>query len=57
MQYLYVARGSLFETVALLEIFRKRNLMIDEEHKRLKQQAAQLGKRINTLIGTIKRSL
>ena len=57
MQYLYVARGSLFETVTLLEILRKGNLMIDEEHKRLKQQVTQLGKRINTLTGTIKRSL
>ncbi len=54
VQFLYIARGSLFETITLLEIFRRRNWIRDPEFVELKKNALQLGKRISSLIKSIK---
>lgn len=54
VQFLYIARGSLFETITLLEIFRRRNWIRDPEFVELKKSALQLGKRISSLINSIK---
>jgi len=54
VQFLYIARGSLFETVTLLEIFRRRKWLRDSEFVKLKRSAIQLGKRISSLINSIK---
>jgi len=56
IQFLYIARGSLFETVTLLEIFRRRGWIKDFEYIALKTGAIQLGKRISSLINSIKKS-
>ena len=54
VQFLYIARGSLFETVSLLEIFRRLNWMENIEFEKIKQDAKRLGKRLSTLINSIK---
>ena len=56
VQYLYISRGSLFETVALLILFNKRQWIEEGEFKRLKNNASRLGKRISSLINSIKNS-
>ena len=55
MRFLYIARGSLFETVTLLIIFRRRDWLKEEDLAMLKRRAAQLGRRINALITSLKR--
>jgi four helix bundle protein len=56
MRFLYIARGSLFETVTLLIIFRRRDWFKQEDFATLKRKAAQLGRRINALITSMKRT-
>jgi four helix bundle protein len=56
VQFLYISRGSLFETITLLEIFRRRNWINDSELNRLRRSAIQLSKRISSLINSIKNS-
>ena len=36
-QFLYIARGSVFEVVTLSEIFRRRKLFLEEENKEIKE--------------------
>jgi len=55
VHFLYIARGSLFETVTLLVIFRRRGWIKDIEFRELKRDAAKLGKRISSLINSIKK--
>ncbi len=54
IQFLYIARGSLFETVTLLEVFRRRNWISLEKFSNVKGHALKLGKRISALINSIK---
>ena len=55
VHFLYIARGSLFETVTLLEIFRRRSWIKEAEFSSIKKAALQLGKRISALINSIKK--
>ena len=55
VHFLYIARGSLFETVTLLVIFRRRGWIKDIEFRELKRDAAKLGKGISSLINSIKK--
>lgn len=55
-QFLYVARGSLFEAATLLLIFRKRKWIGENEYLDLKRAAIRLGRRISTLINAVKKS-
>jgi len=56
VQFLYVARGSLFEAATLLLIFRKRKWIGENEHLELKRAAIRLGRRISTLINAVRKS-
>jgi len=55
VHFLYIARGSLFETVTLLVIFSRRGWIKDIEFRELKRDAVKLGKRISALINSIKK--
>lgn len=55
IHFLYIARGSLFETVTILEIFRRRSWIKEAQFYSLKQTAIQLGKRISALINSLKK--
>ena len=54
IQFLYIARGSLFETVTLFEIFRRRDWISGAEFVAVKRSAIQLGKRISSLINSLR---
>lgn len=55
-QFLYIARGSLYETVTLLRIFERRGWTEKDQTEDLNQKAAQLAKMLNGLINAIKSS-
>ncbi len=54
VQFLYIARGSLFETITLLEIFRQRKWISEDEFARLKDEGDEIGKMISGLINSIR---
>ncbi len=56
VQFLFIARGSLFETVTLLEIFRRRDRIGDVEFAGFRRSAIHLGKRISALVNAVRRS-
>ena len=56
VQFLYVARGSLFETVTLLVIFRRRGWLPQEDYRELRKAGTRLGKRISALITSVRQS-
>ena len=50
MHFLYISRGSLYETLTLLEIFQMRNWISNALFSQLESQANELAKMINGLI-------
>ena len=56
MQFLYIARGSLYETLTLLEIFQMRNWISKDQFGQLELQANELAMMINGLIRSLTRS-
>jgi four helix bundle protein len=56
VQFLFIARGSLFEAVTLLEIFRRRKWIGDMDFAGLRKAAIQLGKRISSLANAVRTS-
>ena len=57
MQFLYIARGSLYETLTLLEIFQLRNWITNEQFDKFEQKSNEIAKMINSLIKAITRHL
>ena len=57
MQFLYIARGSLYETLTLLEIFHLRNWITNEQFDKFEQKSNEIAKMINSLIKAIARHL
>lgn len=56
VQFLYIARGSLYETIALVTIFNK-NRWIDDDHlERIKAFGDEIGKMLSSLINAIKKA-
>jgi len=53
-QYLYIARGSLYETVARLQIFLKLKWLNDSAFKDLYAEAEEINKMLSGLINSIK---
>ena len=56
IQFLYVARGSLYETVTLLEIFLKQGWISPGKFIKLKDEGVGIAKMLNSLIKSIKDS-
>lgn len=52
-QYLYIARGSLYETVTLLNLFSLRNWITQKKLDEMENTSAEIGKMINGLINNI----
>lgn len=57
IQFLYIARGSLYEVVTLLIIFHKRGWITDEAFLSLKGDADHIGKMLTNLANSVKTSL
>lgn len=54
VQYLFIARGSLYETVTLLEIFNKQKWLDTSIFIKIKYEAIEIAKMLNSLIKAIK---
>jgi four helix bundle protein len=54
IRFLHIARGSLFETMTLLELFEMRNWIKPETILSLTGQADEIGKMINGLIRSLR---
>jgi len=55
IQFLYIARGSLFETITLIEIFKERRWITDNQYGCLKDRGDEIGKMVSGLINSIKK--
>ena len=53
-QYLYIARGSLYETITRLQIFKKLKWLNEESYKNLYGEAEEISKMLSGLINSIK---
>ena len=53
IQFLYYARGSLYETTTLLEIFKLRGWIKHDQFDLVEQQSIEIAKMINGLIRTL----
>jgi len=54
VQYLYIARGSLYETITLLVILNKNNWISDSELDEAKASGEEIGKMLSGMITSIK---
>ncbi|HAK60361.1 MAG TPA: four helix bundle protein [Nitrospiraceae bacterium] len=54
VQYLYIARGSLFETITALIIFERSAWISKEQLNEMKQMGSEIGKMLISLIKSIK---
>lgn len=57
VQFLYIARGSLYETVTLLIIFHNNNWINQNQLDEIKNFANEIGKMLSGLISSIKDSM
>lgn len=57
VKFLYYSRGSLYETVTLLILLNKRNILSDGDLELLKSKAMELTKILNGLISSIRRQI
>ena len=57
IQFLYIGRGSLYETVTLLTIFRRNQWIKAEEFEKIMNFADEIGKMLASLISSIRRSM
>ena len=56
VQYCYISRGSLYETMTLLEIFRRVKWISDSEYKELESDGIEIASMIKGLINSLKKS-
>jgi len=57
VQFLYIARGSLYETITLLEIFLRQRWINKDTFIDLKIKGMGIAKMLNALINSIKKDL
>ena len=55
VQFLFIAKGSLFEVVTLAVIFRRRRLFIDTEYQEIRKQAELIDRKLSGLINSVKK--
>lgn len=54
LQFLHIARGSLFETVTLLRIFHQKKWIDDAQLEKVEDAGSEVGKMISGLISSIR---
>ena len=57
IRFLYIARGSLYETLTLLELFKLREWLTQEAFLDLEKQSIEIAKLINGLIRSLSKSI
>jgi len=53
VQFLYVSRGSLYETMTLLEVFKRKKWISDEAYSRLESSGIEIASMIKGLINAV----
>jgi four helix bundle protein len=56
VQFLYIARGSLYETISLFIIFHKRGWISDDQLDEIKELGDYIGKMLSSLINSLKKA-
>ena len=56
IRFLHISRGSLFETITLLNLFAQMNWITNNQLSELEEMGEEIGKMINGLITAIKRN-
>ena len=56
IQYCYIARGSLYETMTLLEIFRRIKWITDPDYLKFETSGKEIASMIKGLINSLKKS-
>ena len=56
MHYCYIARGSLYETMTLLEIFKRKGWISEADFLRLKSEGIEIASMIKGLINSLHKS-
>jgi len=56
VHFLYIARGSLYETMTLLELFIKRQWVSREDFMSVKNETREIAKMLNAFINSIKKT-
>ncbi len=54
LQYLSIAQGSLYETVTLNEVFRRKKLFDEEECVEIRRSAEQIDRKLNGLMNSVR---
>jgi len=54
LQYLSIAQGSLYETVTLIEVFRRRKLFDEEECVEIRNRAERIDRKLNGLMNSVR---
>lgn len=53
VQYLHIAQGSIYEVVALNEVFRRRRLFSEEQSQEVRYRCEQIDRKLNGLINSL----
>jgi len=56
IQYLYIARGSLYESVTQLIIFHRNGWISDDTLYQLKEQGSEIGKMLSNLVSAVRKT-
>lgn len=56
VHFLYIARGSLFETITIQRIFERRGWINQDQAEALNIKSVEIGKMLNNLINAVKSS-
>ena len=54
LQYLSIAQGSLYETITLNEVFRRRNLFTEEESTEIRLKGEGIDRKLNGLMNSLR---
>lgn len=54
IQYLYVAEGSLFELLTLVEIFKRRGIMNEQEANEIRVRAETIDRKLHGLVNSLR---
>ena len=54
IQFLYIARGSIFEVVALSELFKRRSLFSEDDSNEIRKRCEEVDRKLNGLINSLR---
>lgn len=54
LQYLSIAQGSLYETVTLVEVFRRRRIFTEADSAEIRKKAELLDRKLNGLMNSVR---